>query len=136
MLVKELEERTGLTRHTIRFYEKEGVLEERFIHRGENKYRDYSEDVVAYLLMLKAGQAVGFTLAELKELIQADEANELPLQRKVELIRQKMKDIDRKKAELDQIQTYLAQMLANKLALIDTEENGTADGNPCVIAGC
>jgi len=82
-------------------------------------------------MMLKAGQAAGFTLAELKELINADEANELPLQRKVELIRQKMKDIDRKKAELDQMQTYLA----NKLALIDTEENGTAHGNTCIIPG-
>jgi hypothetical protein len=46
-----------------------------------------------------------------------------------------MKDIDRKKAELDQMQTYLAQMLANKLAWIDAEENGTAHGNMCVIPG-
>ena len=36
--------------------------------------------------MLKAGQAAGFTLAELEELIQVDEANELPPQQKVELL--------------------------------------------------
>ncbi|GCE15202.1 MerR family transcriptional regulator [Tengunoibacter tsumagoiensis] len=126
MLIKELEKKTGLTRHTIRFYEKEGFLEQRSIRRGKNNYRDYSEDAVAYLMMLKAGQAAGFTLAELKELIQADEANELPLQKKVELIRQKMKEIERKKAELDQIQTYLAQMLAHKVALMDVEEKGDA----------
>lgn len=135
MFIKELEEKTGLTRHTIRFYEKEGFLEERFIHRGENKYRDYSEDMVAYLLMLKAGQAAGFTLAELKELIQADEANELPLQKKVELIRQKMKEIDRKKAELDQMQTYLAQMLAHKMALREAEENENAQRNISTTRG-
>jgi DNA-binding transcriptional MerR regulator len=113
-----------LTRHTIRFYEKEGFLEKHSIRRGENNYRDYSEDTVAYLMMLKAGQSAGFTLAELKELIQADEANELPPQKKVELIRQKMKEIDRKKAELDQMQAYLAEMLAHKMALIDAEEKG------------
>jgi DNA-binding transcriptional MerR regulator len=135
MLIKELEKKTGLTRHTIRFYEKQGFLEERSFRRKENNYRDYSEETVGYLMMLKAGQAAGFTLAEIKELIDADEANELPLQRKVELLRQKMKDIDRKKAELDQMQTYLAQMLANKLAWIDAEENGTAHGNMCVIPG-
>ena len=135
MLIKELEKKTGLTRHTIRFYEKQGFLEERSIRREENNYRDYSEETVGYLMMLKAGQAAGFTLAEIKELIDADEANELPLQRKVEVIRQKMKDIDRKKAELDQMQTYLAQMLANKLALMDAAENGTAHGNRCVIPG-
>jgi MerR family copper efflux transcriptional regulator len=128
MFIKELEKKTGLTRHTIRFYEKQGFLEERSIRREENNYRDYSEETVRHLMMLKAGQAIGFTLAELKELISADEANELPLQRKVELLRQKMKDIDKKKAELDQMQAFLA----SKLALIDTEENGTSHGNTYV----
>jgi MerR family copper efflux transcriptional regulator len=135
MLIKELEKKTGLTRHTIRFYEKQGFLEESSFQRKENNYRNYSEETVEYLMMLKAGQAAGFTLAELKTLISADEANELPLQKMVEVLRQKMKDIDRKKAELDQIQTYLAQMLANKLAWIDAEKNGTVHGNICVIPG-
>jgi hypothetical protein len=40
-----------------------------------------------------------------------------------------MKDIDREKAALDQMQTYLAY----KLTLIDTEENGTAHGNTRVV---
>jgi MerR family copper efflux transcriptional regulator len=135
MLIKELEKKTGLTRHTIRFYEKQGFLESHSFRREENNYRNYSEGTVAYLMMLKAGQAAGFTLAELKELINADEANELPLQRKVELLRQKIRDIDRKKAELDQIQTYLTQMLVQKLALIEAEENGTDHGNTCIIPG-
>ncbi len=43
MFISELEKKTGLTRHTIRFYEKEGFLEN-YIRRGENNYRDYSED--------------------------------------------------------------------------------------------
>lgn len=135
MFIKELEKKTGLTRHTIRFYEKQGFLEERSFRRKENNYRDYSEETVGYLMMLKAGQAAGFTLAELKELINADEANELSLQKKIELIRQKMKDIDRKKEELDQIQAYLAQMLAKKLTLINAEENETAHSNICIIPG-
>lgn len=129
MLIKELEKKTGLTRHTIRFYEKQGFLRKHAIRREENNYRDYSEETVPYLLMLKAGQAAGFTLAELKELISADEANELPLQRKVELLRKKMKEIDREKAELDQIQAYLAY----KLTLIDPEAKRTTCGNTSAI---
>jgi MerR family transcriptional regulator, copper efflux regulator len=126
MFIRELEEKTGLTRHTIRFYEKEGFLDKRYIRRRENNYRSYSEDAVEHLMMLKAGQAAGFTLGELKELIEADEANELPVQKKVELIRQKMKDIERKKAELDRMQSYLAQILAGKLTLQHETENGSA----------
>jgi MerR family transcriptional regulator, copper efflux regulator len=135
MFISELEEKTGLTRHTIRFYEKEGFLEKRYIRRGVNNYRNYSEDAVALLLNIKAGQAAGFTLAELKEIREADETNELTIQRKVVLIRQKIDDIDRKKAELDRIQTYLASILASKLTLIPAEENGSAPCDTCTIPG-
>jgi DNA-binding transcriptional MerR regulator len=123
-----------LTRHTIRFYEKEGLLDKRHIRRGENKYRSYSDDAVEYLMMLKAGQEAGFRLGELKELIEADEAHELPLQKKIERIRQKMEEIEKKKAELDRIQTYLAQMLASKLTLQEAEANGTACCDSCTIS--
>lgn len=129
MRIKELETKTGLTRHTIRFYEKQGFLRKHAIHREGNNYRDYSEETVPYLLMLKAGQAAGFTLAELKELISADEANKLPLQRKAELLREKMREINKKKAELDQIQAHLAY----KLALIDPEANETPYGKAGTI---
>lgn len=133
MFISELEKKTGLTRHTIRFYEKEGFLEKRHIRRGENNYRDYSEEAVALLLNMKAGQAAGFTLAELKEVREADETNELTLQKKVELIRQKIDDIDRKRAELDRIQTYLANILVKKLTLLHADENGSAHCDTCTI---
>jgi MerR family transcriptional regulator, copper efflux regulator len=133
MFIGELEKKTGLTRHTIRFYEKEGFLEKRHIRRGENNYRDYSEDAVALLLNIKAGQAAGFTLAELKEIREADETNELTIQRKVVLIRQKIDDIDRKRAELDRIQTYLANILVKKLTLLHADENGSAHCDNCTI---
>jgi MerR family transcriptional regulator, copper efflux regulator len=133
MFIGELEKKTGLTRHTIRFYEKEGFLEKRHIRRGENNYRDYSEDAVALLLNIKAGQAAGFTLAELKEIREADETNELTIQRKVVLIRQKIDDIDRKRAELDRIQTYLANILVKKLTLLHADEDGSAHCDNCTI---
>ena len=43
MNIAEAERRTGLTRANIRFYEKEGLLKPT---RGENGYRDYTEDNV------------------------------------------------------------------------------------------
>ena len=41
MTIKELEERTGMTRANIRYYETEGFLSP---ERRENGYRDYSEE--------------------------------------------------------------------------------------------
>ena len=46
MTIKELEERTGMTRANIRFYESEGLLSPA---RRENGYRDYSEEDVKTL---------------------------------------------------------------------------------------
>ena len=46
MNIAEAERRTGLTRANIRFYEKEGLLKPT---RGENGYRDYTEDNVQTL---------------------------------------------------------------------------------------
>jgi MerR family copper efflux transcriptional regulator len=122
MKIHELAQRTGLTPPTIRFYEKEGLLDARHVQRGENNYRDYCEEAVDHLLMVKKVQAVGFTLAELKEVIQAEEANDLPLSKKIGLLNQKMQEIEKKKDELVQVQTHLARMLANKM---DSAEKGS-----------
>ena len=57
MTIKEVEERTGLTRSNIRFYEKEKLIEPS--RNDKNGYRDYSEkDVenikkIAYLRTLE-----------------------------------------------------------------------------------
>lgn len=121
MKIHELAHKTGLTTPTIRFYEKEGLLDTPYVRREANNYRDYCQEAVELLLLLKKFQAAGFTLAEFKALIQANKAQELSLPKIVELLHQKMKEIDRKQAELEQVQTYLAQMLAHKMALMGAE---------------
>ena len=126
MKIRELAQKTGLTAPTIRFYEKEGLLDTPYVRREANNYRDYCQDAVELLLMLKKFQAGGFTLAEFKALIQANRANELSLPKLIELLHQKMKEIDRKQTELEQIQTYLAKMLAHKLASMNAAEKGDA----------
>ncbi len=50
MTVKELEERTGMPRANIRFYESEGLIRPR---RLDNGYRDYSEEDAAALEKIK-----------------------------------------------------------------------------------
>ena len=126
MKIHALAQRTGLTPPTIRFYEKEGLLDERFVQRGENNYRDYSEETVEHLLTIKKIQSVGFTLAELKQVIREDEANGLPLSRVVELLRLKLEEIERKKEELAQVEAHLTGMLAKKTALLEAEQKGNA----------
>ena len=65
MNIKEIEERSGLTRANIRYYEQEGLLAPA---RRENKYRDYSEEDLETLLRIALLRSLGFSLGEIRRL--------------------------------------------------------------------
>lgn len=65
MQIKEVEERTGLERSSIRFYEKEGLIHPR---RLENGYREYGEEDLQALYKIKLLRSLGATVEEVKEI--------------------------------------------------------------------
>jgi MerR family copper efflux transcriptional regulator len=60
--------RAGVGVETVRFYEREGLLEEP--PRRASGYRQYSEQVVTRLRFIKRSQRLGFSLKEITELLQ------------------------------------------------------------------
>jgi len=65
MTIKEIEERSGLTRANIRYYETEGLLNPA---RGENGYRDYSEGDLEELLRIKLLRSLDLSLEDIRKL--------------------------------------------------------------------
>ena len=65
--IGELARRAGVGVETVRFYEREGLLEEPA--RRESGYRQYGEGVVARLRFIRRAKDHGFTLREIKELL-------------------------------------------------------------------
>ncbi|HZR41584.1 MAG TPA: MerR family transcriptional regulator [Ktedonobacteraceae bacterium] len=120
MFISELAKKTGLTVHTIRFYEEEGLLDTRHVRRGTNNYRYYSEEVVERLKLIKQAQTTGFTIAELKELAEAYDAGSLTKEQQVVFLRRKVEAIGRQIAELEQLQTTLL----SKLAVLEQKDDG------------
>src|SRR5438874_8589747 len=59
--------RAGVGVETVRFYEREGLLQEPA--RKESGYRQYPEGVVARLRFIKRAKELGFSLREIKELM-------------------------------------------------------------------
>jgi len=126
MKIHELAEKTGLTAPTIRFYEKEGLLDERHVQRQENNYRNYSEEAVAHLTMIRKFQAVGFSLSELKHVFHEHDSNRLTILNVVELLTQKIEEIEHKQDEFKRVLGTLHSMLANKIASMnDLQETNT-----------
>jgi DNA-binding transcriptional MerR regulator len=118
MKIQELAEKTGLTAHTIRFYEKEGLLDSRHVRREGNNYRNYSEGAIERLRLVKKFQGVGCSLAELKEVLQDHDANRRTDLEIIEWILQKISEIERKKDEYDQMLGTLNWMLEYRTALM------------------
>jgi len=58
---------SGIGIETIRFYEREGLVEEPA--RRESGYREYTSDVVTRLTFIKRAQELGFSLREISELL-------------------------------------------------------------------
>ncbi len=70
--IGEVAERTGVTQRTLRFYEERGLLKPP--SRLDGGFRLYSEDDVRRVEQIKRLQSLlGFTLAEIKDMVEADE---------------------------------------------------------------
>ncbi|KWX78528.1 MerR family transcriptional regulator [Paenibacillus riograndensis] len=119
MKIQELADKMGLTIHTIRFYEKEGLLDDRHVRRESNNYRNYSEEAVGRLKLIKKFQSIGCSLSELKEVLQDHDANAHTNLQIIDWIRGKKKEIESKKKEYDQMLDTLNKMLEYRTLLMD-----------------
>jgi len=83
MQIRELARAAGVNIQTIRFYEREKLL--RVPPRTPSGYRDYAEADLARLLFIRRNHEIGFTLAEIRQLLDlhgAMEAMPRPFRRK------------------------------------------------------
>ncbi len=104
MQIGEIASATGLSRDTLRFYEKRGLLRAR---RQANGYRDYPPEAVDWLRYIRLAQTLGFSLAEIEADLpllaepQSSAAQlRAALQRKVDNIDQRIVGLQALRAEL------------------------------------
>ena len=114
MRIGDMAQATGLSRDTLRFYEKRGLLRAR---RGANGYRDYPPEAVDWLRYLRTAQQLGFTLAEIEAdmpLLAAPDAPETAALLRAALAN-KLADIDARIAGLSQLRAELARRLGTPM---------------------
>lgn len=113
MLIGELSKRTGLSRDTIRFYEKQGLINVGRRDRRVNNYKEYSETVLKRLLLLNKIKSYGFTLKESAEIISLLEANLGTCDQISRAADKKVAVIDRKVKELLQLRGSLLKIISD-----------------------
>lgn len=107
MRIAELENRTGVGRHSLRFYEREGLLAG--VRRGPNNYRDYPESAVKDAALLRQLQSLGFSLHEIREVLDAMRAGSIDCAQGARLMAEKRAKVEAQIADLKKVSKILAR---------------------------
>jgi DNA-binding transcriptional MerR regulator len=105
MRIAELESKTGLGRHALRFYEREGLLVG--VCRGPNNYRDYPESAVKDATLLQQLQSLGFSLQEIREVLNAMRAKSIDCAQGARLMAEKRTAVEAQIANLRKVSKIL-----------------------------
>lgn len=94
-LISQLSKETGTPVHTIRYYERYGLFKgKKDANVTSNNYTWYEEEVVEKLELIQEAKKIGFSLSEIKVLIDAWHSKRLSRERKKEILEAKIKEID------------------------------------------
>lgn len=105
MQIAELEQRTGVNRHTLRYYEKAGLLQE--VERRGNNYRNYPEKAVERVAMVRQLKALGFSLREIREVLDALRSDSIDCEQGAVLMAEKKAAVEGRIRELKQVSALL-----------------------------
>lgn len=98
MNIGELERRSGVGSHALRYYEQLGLI---VAHRQANNYRRYSDQAVSDLAFIQSAQAGGFSLAEIGAILAAKRGKTIDCAQGAALVSRKMAEIEAKIAALN-----------------------------------
>lgn len=110
MLIGQLAQKTGLSRDTIRFYEKIGLVVPSQRKPG-NGYKEYDDATIERLILITQAKALGFTLHEIKQGIDAWQNGELSHDEKTQIMHGKIEQVNEKIQQLYNIKSYLITKL-------------------------
>ncbi len=97
MLVNELSKKTGLSIHTIRYYENLGMIKGLTNENvTSNNYKHYDANTIERLEIIIEAREVGFTLAEIKKILISWFESTDSKPETLELFQAKIKEIDDK----------------------------------------
>lgn len=108
-LIHQLSKETAIPIGTIRFYEKSGLIKgERNPEVKTNKYLYYGEETMDKLRFIQMAKVVGFTLTEIKEVIESWYEKKISKKARLEVLNRKCLQIDEKIAELNAMKRQIA----------------------------
>jgi DNA-binding transcriptional MerR regulator len=107
-LVGDLAKKFGISPQTVHWYEAQGLLPR--AQRGESGYRHYSREAVDQLAFVRRALSIGFSVKEIKLIVQARSDGQLPCDLVVELLTKKMLQIDEQIKTLQDVRLQMQEL--------------------------
>lgn len=126
MRIGELEQKSGASRHTLRYYESLGLLS---VQRQGNNYREYSARSVAEMTFIQQAQGMGFSLNEIGEILQAQRNQQIDCAQGALLVGKKLVEVEEKIASLQAMRKFLRSeknRLETSAAALLAEKNSSS----------
>jgi DNA-binding transcriptional MerR regulator len=83
--IQEISQKTGLSAHTLRYYEKEGLI--KGVERSEGGFRQYSEEDLEALGLICCLKNTGMSLKEIARFVDLTHQGEHTLRERVDMLR-------------------------------------------------
>lgn len=110
MSIGQVAKHTGVSAHTLRYYEKIQMLEK--IKKNAAGNRVYDSEAINRILFIKRAQSMQFTLEEIKQLIKVDQNVTLPKPEARAMVQKKLHLIDQRLKELQTLKENLSDLLS------------------------
>jgi MerR family Zn(II)-responsive transcriptional regulator of zntA len=110
MLINEISKITGISAHTIRFYEKSGLIEgKRDESIKSNNYFHYDEETIEKLEFISDAKSVGFTIREIGQIIDAWYNNKYTKEEKLSILDEKLLSLEQKLKEIKEMKNQIEE---------------------------
>ena len=124
MQVHELAEQAGMSGHTVRYYDRLGLLSPE--RDPANGYRRFGGDALARLRFIQRAKTLGFTLGEIREILQTSECGNSPCPAVREIVSRRCRENAARIRDLVALQRRLEQAERRWARMPDRSPDGHA----------
>ena len=128
--IQDVSNKTGLSTHTLRYYEKEGLISG--VERSQGGFRQYTDEDLERLGLIRCLKNTGMSIQEIARFVQLTHEGDHTLEERVELLREHRERVLERMAEmqehLDKV-TWKLNFFTEKLRAYEKEQKANKTHN-------